>query len=242
MKNAPAADPHALEPRQNRNAWNAPDPKPALALTKFRSFKGMEGPGYNATLTVDGFAAAEIIEEGNGGSPLVRWARTPAGIAAEKKVEAYIERVEPILCFGSAIKADIELLLGHLTTELRMAKDCKTKVLFERADGVTLSVKGVFDAAIKARIERDYPGAIILNELFGQKAIERSPEEAAQATRDARVKAGYVMFKADGKWLELKVKQPLTDALRAKLAAKYPGVVFHNDDYAARMSAKTRAA
>lgn len=243
---AVTTDPIVSEPRQNRNAWNAPNPKPTFAFKGYKSFKGMEGGGYNATLMVDGVAAAEIIEEGCGGSPIVRWARTPAGVEAEKKVQEYLARVEPIMCYGHPSKANIELLLGYLDETRNLEKDCQKKVLFERADGHLLSVKGPFDTSVKARIEKDFPGAIILNELFGQKAVERSPEEIATANRDARVKAGYVMFKSDatgGRWMELKVKQPLTPALRAQLAAKHPtGLVFHNDLVAARSASKTRAA
>lgn len=235
-KTPKTTNPHALEPRQNRATWMAPNPRPSLGLAKLKTFKGMEGPGYNATLMVDGVAAAEVIDEGNGGSPIVRWSRTSAGRAAEAKVEEYVSRVEPIMCFGTAIAADIELLLGHLVETAKLEKGCKTSVIFEGADGNVYSMKGPYDTAARDRILAAHPEAVIFNEHFGQKAITRDPEEVARAQRDADVKAGRVVFKNDktNGWVSLAKKMPLTDGLRHAIAAKYgaEGLVFHNDECA----------
>ena len=228
---------------EDNKRWNAPANKPELELKGFKSFKGMECDGCNATLLVDGKRAAEVLDEGNGGNVMIRW--FPGTRALEAKWDAYVAAVEPVVFMDTPLKPDDDQAIGHLIDVVRVSKLCAGRVVFDQG-GVRRSMKGAFTTDRRDAILKDYPGAVFINEALGQTlAPARTAEDLEREALDKAVKKGLIVFKADStKGWKTYPKRPLDDAFRAYVASKHgaAGLVFHNDIYNASASSKSRAA
>jgi len=149
---------------------------PGYSIKGLKSFQGMEGDGFNATLLKDGRKICFVIDEGNGGCLHYE------GIsdADLKMLKEYVEvqRMEKSDVKGEYGSSDRELFgLDWMVTDMvdawefeaKMRRLTKKKTVFTTPDcgpGEARSLKAPFDAKIKEKILKRYPNAVILNEVL----------------------------------------------------------------------------
>lgn len=108
-----------------------------LELKNTKSFRGMEGYGYNATLYADGVKTALVMEAGNGGE-----------ISYEvynqeyfSKVETYAKTLPAVEYYGSKLSMDMDLLMGRLYDQIDITK--KMKSLMSKK--ILIGIPGAFE-------------------------------------------------------------------------------------------------
>lgn len=162
-------------------------------ITGLKTFRGMEGRGYNATLCRDGAKVALLIDGGNGGMLDVEWAdhakpRVGAKIKRHDGSEAILKCTpeEALLrnflwgktytFDGHVMDQDIESFCGELidafTNERRFRRMCIKKVLFRlKGDkgGEYRVINQVFSQPLHAAMVKKYGDKIdvILNVKYG---------------------------------------------------------------------------
>ncbi len=156
-----------------------------LELKNIKTFQGMEGSGYNATLYLNGKRVAFVIDEGCGGSPHFQWEGKDrdAKNANEQAVNTYIDALPPEKCPDDAEdwektlydengyrKLDLDDVVGNMVDDYenarRLARQKKTSVPFthpgvEKGSYLVMKHNGKVEEA-KAAILRKYPNATFL--------------------------------------------------------------------------------
>ena len=138
-------------------------------VTKVKTFQGMEGAGFNATLCKDGEPIALVIDEGCGGCYLCRWLDR----AAEAPFKAHVKQVLPNEDF-EAEDMFIARLIDEWETNRQLKRWCKTKVLFrlkgDRPDEWR-NLLAPYSPAAVAHLHKKYDPEIeeIANERFLEK-------------------------------------------------------------------------
>ena len=163
-----------------------------------KSFRGMEGHGYNASLYRDGNKVALIMDEGNGGEVSAEWVDRNAVLQSVQSVnykgESYVRRCTPeeaiLVEYMKGKKVDLGQGLGEVDLDLgmfvgqlmdayenakRFNRICKTKTLFRvngDEQGSYRQVPQPFSKKVKYYIVGKYGDKVevILNEQFGQVA------------------------------------------------------------------------
>lgn len=151
-----------------------------LTIRKFKSFRGMEGYGFNAELLHCGKPVAYVIDEANGGCLNWQWYE---GVDVEKVKEELRRNTEflrsrkefPTLGEGSAYdSAMIDIVTTH--EEIQSVKRwCKTKLVWKlptSKKGQYGTWKVPYTKEFVDKIKKDHPTAIIMNELFGRPIDE----------------------------------------------------------------------
>ena len=160
-----------------------------FAVQGLRPFASPDGGGYNATLTHNGVAVADLHDGGYGGEVDVQYkglswngephlnptatpaqakksrAQAEASKAAKDALDALIAATPPVAAWGKMLTVNLSWVVGELVTHAEIVKICTKKTLFRpighRGD---LVINVPFDASIKAHILKKYPGARIYNE------------------------------------------------------------------------------
>lgn len=147
--------------KQNKNG--------GYALKGVKSFEGREGYGYNAVLYKDGRKIATVLDEGNGGTTLIRWndGNRSKDVA---DFDAFLATLPPDTSMpGHSLSVDADLFLGRLVdaygTLASLRRKVKKLVVFVEG-GKLYTCKPrpgtALDAAVKA-VGVKYPAATILN-------------------------------------------------------------------------------
>jgi hypothetical protein len=178
----PAAAPIAVG-----NVWSA-------KIT--RTFRGMEGGGFNAELLLNGKVVCLVIDDAHGGPYMYEWKdeRTAEPVGGkhrrydgtfyerrmtplEKKFHDHINALPKYEAFGHEAWMTEDCFVGELLEELELAKELKRltkgKVAFLTLDNKVFTVKCQLDAKSKAAILAKHKGAVILNELTEKDAVAR---------------------------------------------------------------------
>ena len=139
------------------------------SVIKVKTFEGMEGKGFNATLCRDGRPIAFVIDEGCGGCYLWRWLDKDA----ELPFKAHVKGMLPKETFERE-----DMFLGRLIDafegEKQIRRWCKKKVVFrlkaDKADTYR-TLLAPYSAEAAAFVRKKHGEALeeILNERY-QKA------------------------------------------------------------------------
>lgn len=148
-----------------------------------KTFRGMEGQGFNATLYRGGKKVALVIDEGCGGSMIFEWVnggRHAADMPDVRVLEDYAKSLppipadpawgpghEPLTMDGDLFVAE---LVGAFEMEQKMRRQMKKKTLFqvgaEIGSDEFRQVNAPLSSTVKEWIANKYPGqqVRILNE------------------------------------------------------------------------------
>jgi len=153
-----------------------------FGLKGLKTWQGHEGLGSQFSLTHKGKTVAMVTDDGNGGEVRVEWyglrwdgSPMPAphdkgskeSEPAFKALKAIIEAAPEQDDGYGPLKPDMGMFMGALADHADLTKQMKKKTLFRMPDqkkAEYMSIKEVYGPAIKAYIEKKYPGAVILNE------------------------------------------------------------------------------
>jgi len=157
---------------------------------KYAAFASQETHCYEATVYVDGKKAFYASNEGHGGGDSYRGIQTGwadkeiiAAIAADKRVEVVGD--EEWLKDADDYTI-VEIFIGNLVNDTLMTRDLKKKlkkkVLFTHPDGLSEIGYGgrkPADAALIDSVQKQYPDALVLNNLPFDEAMTIYLENAA---------------------------------------------------------------
>lgn len=151
-----------------------------LTIRKFKSFRGMEGYGFNAELLYCGKPVAFVIDEANGGCLDWQWYKDIDIKVVKDELRqsrAFLDSRNKFPTLGEASALDsamIDIVLTH--EEMQSIKRwCKTKLVWKlptAAKGQYGTWKVPYTTEFVAKIKKDHPDAIIMNELFGRPVDE----------------------------------------------------------------------
>lgn len=166
--------------------------RPTYTVKGIKTFVGMEGHGYNASLYRDGKLVAFVIDDASGGPLQVEWKDHAAGKVAvqtkdhkgdprtvrmtpeEKALHEHATAMPPSVCdwvdpdTGKPAELDMtsELFIEGLVNDALLLKDVakmtRGKVAFVR-DGKLYTVKCEPTAANVAKVKERNPGVVVLN-------------------------------------------------------------------------------
>lgn len=119
-----------------------------LSVKGVKTFRGMEGHGFNATLYLDGKKVAFVMDEGSGGCMRYEWNDRKA----EDIVNNWVKTLPKMKFEGSGsnqeFDADLDIVISNLLDKYETAKQCRTKIMFTVTDKkgktVTYAVKGTW--------------------------------------------------------------------------------------------------
>lgn len=165
---------------------------PAYTVKGIKTFIGMEGHGYNASLYRDGKLVAFVIDDASGGPLQVEWKDAKDGLVEvqtkaydgkpwtvkmtreEKRLHDHATSLPPSVCewtdpaTGKAAELDMtsDLFIEGLVNDALLLKDVakmtKGKVTFVR-DGKLYTVKCEPTPANVEKVKAKNPGVIVLN-------------------------------------------------------------------------------
>jgi hypothetical protein len=162
-----------------------------LTVTKVKTFRGMEGTGYNAVLCLDGTPVAYVIEEGSGGEPNFDW-HIPGTTKSTREVEDKIYKwimEQSIVSLGLAKTEDeesygiktaslydkphsrLEGYVGYLVDmhedAKRLKRKAKTHVILRKGEELsTIKIRpGETREQLEALVARKWPEHEIVREL-----------------------------------------------------------------------------
>lgn len=171
------------------------------SVSKIKTFEGMEGQGYNATLLHDGKAVADFRDDATGGPVWFDWLDR----GAKATVKGVNHKDEPVEYPGTVEEAAfvaycltlpkwtyndmtafqspdmvVDNLLNAAETEKRLKRQFKTKLVF--VDGgkeYAYGLKGKTAASVDPlkfvdEVKRKFPNAVILNVLPMEEAVHVS--------------------------------------------------------------------
>lgn len=162
-------------------------------IKKLKSFMGMDCPGYNATLCLDGKPLAEVIDDGSGGGTMFHWLDYKNRVEAvvlgyddkprqcmltveEAKLYKYVETLPPTEFQGQPMRISVVMFLEELVNDLEVEKAVKRLLkyptLFSSDGTISQFKKSVLDDKLRAYIKSKYPNMTLLNDLTMAKAIK----------------------------------------------------------------------
>ena len=141
-----------------------------------KSFRGMEGQGFNATLFRGKVKIAFVINEANGGCYHYDWFNR----AEDKILRDYCESLPREVVYDMDVPVDPDMLVGALVdkyeSDKKLSRLCKTSTLFrlkgDPEDGYQIYRKVLYNEAMKKFLTEKYGDTIeeIFNERY-QKEI-----------------------------------------------------------------------
>lgn len=143
---------------------------PAYTVKGIKTFVGMEGHGYNATLYRDGKKVAFVIDDASGGPLQVEWTDP----SEEALLRDYATAMPPVTCewadsatrLPATLDMTPELFIEGLVNDAVLLRDVakmtRGKVAFAR-DGKLFTVKCEPTTSNVEAVRAKNPGAVVLN-------------------------------------------------------------------------------
>lgn len=163
--------------------------KPAdrvLTVKGIKSFRGMEGLGFNATLYRDGKKLGLVIDEGCGGSMLFRCFKT---YAEQSEYERWA-RVQDGASAFDPLDLIVATLVGEYEETAKLKRWCKKKTVAKLKDDPKDSYsiwKVPYTPEFAARLRKENDVVEIINERFLKGvALVKLPDAAGIQSRSAR--------------------------------------------------------
>lgn len=154
-----------------------PTQTPTFEVKKVKTFMGMDCPGYNLDLWMNGELIAHVVNDGSGGCTNFHYVNFPVG----KSFEAYCKSLPPEIqtdeqgkrLWPNGLPMDAELFVDRLferhKIEKKLRNACKKSVLFklpkDPADTYR-TWKTPFTPAAKAQLMAKHPGVAFFNEAM----------------------------------------------------------------------------
>lgn len=146
---------------------------PGFLLKGVKTFRGMEGEGFNAKILKEGRLLCLAMNAGNGGQSRYEWESDAARkimedlvevkrseIPADQMTEGFNDRT----LFNMDIL--VEEMLGAFLEEKSLRRVLKRKTVFETG-GKLLQIQKPFGPEIKTYLQKKYPtDLVILNEVL----------------------------------------------------------------------------
>lgn len=140
-----------------------------------KSFVGMEGLGFNATLYKDGRKIAFCIDEGCGGDVIFQFVNRDG--KDEKTLRDYCDTLPRVKCKGvpEGLKMDmgwfITALVDQCEKDQKFKRQCKTHTLFRLTDdkeGQYWTLKAVYSPTVREHLQKKHGDKLveIINERF----------------------------------------------------------------------------
>lgn len=121
------------------------------SVTKVKSFRGMEGQGFNATLLKNGAKVAFVIDEGNGGCYRYEWADGFRETPESEAFAAYAKSLPPMpSTFAGMEPLDmhddllVSILVDRAEIEKKMRNWCKKKTVVQIGNDIGTDVYTTF--------------------------------------------------------------------------------------------------
>lgn len=161
----------AEAPVAGRMSFRLPSDNP-YSVSRLKTFRGMEGPGFNATLTRDGKRVCEAIDQGDGGEVWYEFVSK----AEEDAYSAFVERLRSTIPPGAKFydTPERDLFSRDILTEeiviafevrRKMRRDCRTCVVFQVGDqigsGDYFKFKVPYSPRAAEEIRRRHPGKAV---------------------------------------------------------------------------------
>ncbi len=191
----------AKEPKKTEaaKAVESATGKGGYEVRGIKTFNGMEGAGYNATLYRDGKKVAEVIDDASGGPLMFHWADVKDGTSkttirgydgAPREVNCtkeeallykYTESLPDHVCSfegkdgkPATLQMSPELFVEHLVNDTLLLRDLrrkmKGKVVFVH-EGKLWTMKAEPTPANLQKVRDEYKGAVVLNDLDDEKLL-----------------------------------------------------------------------
>ena len=152
-------------------------PKHDYTVRDIKTFRGMEGEGFNVTLCRDGRKVAFVIDDATGGDVHIQWGDAHRGGAEEKRLLEFLktlpkERLEDTE-YDVTPDIFVAALVDEAQTEKRLRRLFRKETLFrlksDRTDDDKWRVlKAPFSPDVKAHLVKTYGDnlAHVLNEEY----------------------------------------------------------------------------
>lgn len=139
-----------------------------LEIKSLKTFRGMEGSGYNASVYSNGKKVFDVIDDATGGELMID-AIGEAGKKAEAELKALCATLPKDESYGVAIDITVDIYLDDLINEYNLQKKlarCRAKATPFRLPGDsedgyrTINTPDV--AKAKAFLDKKFPGGYVL--------------------------------------------------------------------------------
>ena len=151
------------------------------SVKKVKTFRGMEGEGYNADLYRDGKKIAFVIDEGCGGETRFEWldlgvpkvdiihhgyGTEPITYKGTPEEKLFVELADSqtYTFDGHTGRKNADILVGELITIFLTKRDCKNKTVFRLAsdgEGIERTIKAKFTPEIATHIRTKYGADLV---------------------------------------------------------------------------------
>jgi len=165
--------PHGNEEAVVKRDW----PKHGYTVRDVKTFRGMEGEGYNATLCRDGRKVAYVIDDATGGDIHIQWTGSRSRAAEEERLLEFLKTLPKERWEDTEYDVTPDIFLAALVDqaqiEQRLRRLFRTETLFrlksDRTDDDEWRVlKARFAPSVKAHLVKTYGDGLaqILNEDY----------------------------------------------------------------------------
>ena len=155
------------------NTW----PKHGYSVRNVKTFRGMEGEGFNATLYREGRRIAFVIDDASGGDIQIQWANRRTRDVEEKRLLEFLKTLPKDRWEDQEYDVTPDVFMATLVDQSQIEKRLKRlfekKTLFRLREDSTEDdnwrvIERPFSPAIKAALVKKYGGRLgqILNEDY----------------------------------------------------------------------------
>jgi len=152
-------------------------PKHGYTVRDIKTFRGMEGEGFNATLCRDGREIAFVIDDATGGDVHIQWADARSHGAEEKRLLEFLKTLPKERWEDTEYDVTPDIFLATLVdqaqTEKRLRRLFRKETLFRLKgdrtdDGKWRVLKAPFSPGVKAQLVKTYGDSLahVLNEDY----------------------------------------------------------------------------
>ena len=152
-------------------------PRHGYTVRNIKTFRGMEGEGFNATLCRDGKKIAFVIDDATGGDVQIQWTDAGSQGAEEKRLMEFLKKLPKEQSEGIEYSVDpgifVATLVDETATEKRLRRIFRKQTLFrlkeDRTDDDKWRVlKAPFSPSVKAQLVKRYGDRLaqVLNEQY----------------------------------------------------------------------------
>jgi len=152
-------------------------PKHDYSVRNVKTFRGMEGEGFNATLYRDGHRIAFVIDDATGGDMHIQWTEARSRGAEEKRLLEFLKTLPKERWEDTEYDVTPDIFLDALVDQAQAEK--RLKRLFEKETLFRLKsdptdddkwrvINVCFSAGVKAALVKRYGDRLgeILNEAY----------------------------------------------------------------------------
>jgi len=152
------------------------------AVKNVKNFMGMDTYGYNANLYRGKTQVAFVVDDGNGGEPMIQWANRNS--EEQQLLYKHCASLPPLDSEYELppLKVDIELFVGELVAKFererdiaKMKRQCETKTLYrtkKNGYGEYFVIKAVFENTLRQHLKTKYGEDVeIFNDVLAEGKV-----------------------------------------------------------------------